>query len=158
MPEAYSESMEILREIERIRPEWLRETPDFHFFNRLKKDWTRKMGGFWVRCARSPNSEARFITGREGDLIEDARVQTKNARKEMIEGDWKRNAAMDKTLASLTQPVTKARKSLRVMRKRLEPLTRPPKSNTCTWCASAWSAKGGRGCKSLGPFDSKIGG
>ena len=30
-------------------------------FNRLKKDWTRKMGEFWVRTARSPASVARFL-------------------------------------------------------------------------------------------------
>jgi hypothetical protein len=46
MPEAYSESMEILREIERIRPDWLRADPDLRFFGRLKKDWTRRTGGF----------------------------------------------------------------------------------------------------------------
>ena len=46
MPEAYSESMEILREIERVRPDWLRKTPDLRFFNRLKKDWSRKTGDF----------------------------------------------------------------------------------------------------------------
>jgi hypothetical protein len=46
MPEAYSESMEILREIERVRPHWLRDTPNLQFFNRLKKDWTRRTGGF----------------------------------------------------------------------------------------------------------------
>lgn len=37
MPEAYSESMEILREIERVRPDWLRDVPDLQFFNRLKR-------------------------------------------------------------------------------------------------------------------------
>jgi hypothetical protein len=68
MPEAYSESMEILREIARIRPEWLRDAPDLRFFNRLKKDWTRRTGGFWVRCERSPQSEARFIGQLEGGL------------------------------------------------------------------------------------------
>jgi hypothetical protein len=61
LPEAYSESMEVLREIERARPEWLRDAPDLRFFNRLKKDWTRRTGGFWVRCERSPQSEARYV-------------------------------------------------------------------------------------------------
>ena len=54
MPEAYSESMEILGEIRRLRPEWLRPLPDEPFFTRSRNDWSRKMGGFWVRCARSP--------------------------------------------------------------------------------------------------------
>jgi hypothetical protein len=38
-PEAYSESIEILREIVRLRPDWLREVPDLRFFNRYTKDW-----------------------------------------------------------------------------------------------------------------------
>jgi hypothetical protein len=99
MPEAYSESMEILREIKRVRPDWLRDKPDLRFFNRLKKDWSRRMGGFWVRCERSPQSEARFISQIEDDMMEGAKTQAKFARKEMIDGGWKSNPPMDKTLA-----------------------------------------------------------
>jgi hypothetical protein len=105
MPEAYSESMEILREIERVRPDWLRDTPDLRFFDRLKKDWSRTMGGFWVRCERSSESEARFVGQSEGDLMEGAKAQVQVARKEMIEMGWKRNPPMDKTLASFNFPV-----------------------------------------------------
>lgn len=105
MPEAYSESMEILREIERARPDWLRDAPDLQFFNRLKKDWTRRTGGFWVRCARSPESEARFLSQVEGEMIEGAKIQTQLARKEMIGSGWKRNPPMDKTLAGFHRPV-----------------------------------------------------
>jgi len=105
MPEAYSESMEILRELERIHPNWLRESPDLRFFNRLKKDWSRKTGGFWVRCERSPQSEARFITRLEGNLIDEAEAQARLARKEIIDTEWKRNPPMDKTLAGFNFPV-----------------------------------------------------
>jgi hypothetical protein len=99
MPEAYSESMEILQEIERVRPDWLRDAPDVQFFNRLKNDWTRRTGGFWARCARSPESEARFLSDVEGEMIEGARVKAQLAREEMINSEWKRNPPMDKTLA-----------------------------------------------------------
>jgi hypothetical protein len=75
MPEAYSESMEILQEIERVRPDWLRGAPDLHFFNRLKKDWTRTTGGFWVRSTRSPEAEARFLNDLEGEMIVSARSE-----------------------------------------------------------------------------------
>ena len=103
MPEAYSESMEILREIERIHPEWLRAQPDLQFFDRLRKDWSRKTGtkGFWSRSARSPESEARLIAQGEGDLIEKAEAQTRNARNEMIEANWKRIPPLDKALVKL---------------------------------------------------------
>jgi hypothetical protein len=99
MPEAYSESMEILRAIESIRPDWLRDTPDLKFFNRLKKDWTRRTGGFWVRCALSPEKEASFLGQIEGEMIERAKAQAQSARKEMMDIGWKRNPSMDKTLA-----------------------------------------------------------
>jgi hypothetical protein len=105
MPEAYSESMEILGEIERLRPDWLRRVPDLQFFNRLRKDWTRRTGGFWVRCARSPESEARFLANVEGEMIEGAKAQSLLARKEMISAGWKRNPPMDKTLAGFDHPV-----------------------------------------------------
>jgi hypothetical protein len=105
MPEAYSESMEILREIERVEPDWLRDTPDLRFFNRLMNDWTRRTGGFWVRCARSPESEARILNQIEGEMIEEAKVQTQLAQKEMIDLGWKRNPSMDKTLMGFDHPV-----------------------------------------------------
>jgi hypothetical protein len=104
MPEAYSESMEILREIERIRPDWLRDTPYLRFFNQLKKDWSRKTGGFWVRCERSPESEAHFLNQRESEMIPGAKAEAHRARKEMIDAGWKRNPSMDKTLAGFTAP------------------------------------------------------
>ena len=105
MPEAYSESMEILQEIERVRPDWLREEPDIRFFNRLKNDWTRRMGGFWVRCTRSPASEARFLDHSEGEMIEGAKAEAQRAREDMINSEWKRSPPMDKTLASFHRPV-----------------------------------------------------
>lgn len=105
MPEAYSESMEILREIEQVRPDWLRHKPDLRFFNRLQKDWSRTRGGFWVRCERSPESEASFLGQDEGEMIEGARAQAQLARKEMIDIGWKRNPPMDKTLAGFNFPV-----------------------------------------------------
>ena len=105
MPEAYSESMEILREIERIRPDWLRTAPDLRFFSRLKKDWTRRTGGFWVRCERSPRSEARYVAELEGGDLERAKTDAQLARKEIIDKGWRRNPPMDKTLWGFNHPV-----------------------------------------------------
>jgi hypothetical protein len=105
MPEAYSESVEILQEIKRIRPDWLRDVPDMQSFNRLKNDWSRKTGGFWVRCARSPANEADFLTRVEHEMIEGARAEVKLARQQVINSEWKRNPPMDKTLAGFHAPV-----------------------------------------------------
>jgi hypothetical protein len=105
MPEAFSESMEILREIRRLRPEWLLKEPNFLSFDRLRKDWMRKAGGFWVRCERSPGAEAKVLVGPEVEMLEGARRQSKDARREMIEIGWKKNPSMDKTLMGFRQPV-----------------------------------------------------
>lgn len=105
MPEAYSESMEILEEIKRMRPSWLRVVPDLRFFERLKKDWSRKTGGFWVRCEEAPEAEAKFVSHSEGSLMEQARDQSHVARKEMIKAGWNRNPSMNKTLAGFDFPV-----------------------------------------------------
>jgi hypothetical protein len=106
MPEAYSESIEILQEIKRVRPDWLRDVPDIQFFKRLKNDWLRKTGGFWVRCARSPASEANFLSGVEQEMIEGAKVEAKLARQQVINSEWKRNPPMDKTFAGFYRPVS----------------------------------------------------
>jgi hypothetical protein len=105
MPEAYSEAMEIVAEIRHLRPEWLRPDPDETFFIRSRNDWSRKMGGFWVRCAQSPGEEAVRLQRMEGSLLQQASEQIKGTRKEMMEAGWKTNPSMDKTLASPPSPI-----------------------------------------------------
>lgn len=104
MPEVYSESIEILRQIERIRPQWLRDAPDYQSFNRLKKDWTRTRGGFWVRCARSPETGAAHVSACEGEMMETARVEAHSRRKHTIEAKWKYRP-MNETFATFDHPV-----------------------------------------------------
>jgi hypothetical protein len=107
MPEAYSESMEILREIERVRPAWLRGEPDLLAFNRFKKDWARKTGtkGFWARCERSPQMEAHYVTVLEEGSMEVARTEAHVSRKEMIEKKWARIPPMDTMIAGFEAPL-----------------------------------------------------
>jgi hypothetical protein len=105
MPEAYSESMEILQEIERVRPDWLRDTLDLQSFNRHKKDWTRKKSGFWDKCARDPEGTARFIGYSEGSMIDTARAESQSARKEMIDLELKPSPPMYNALAGFPNPV-----------------------------------------------------
>jgi hypothetical protein len=105
MPDAYSEAMEILAEIRRLRPDWLRPNPHTAFFRRSRNDWSRRMGGFWVRCAQSPDEESQRLEVLEGSLLAQASDQLKAARKEMTESGWKKNPSMDKTFAGLPQAV-----------------------------------------------------
>ncbi len=61
MPEAYSESQEVLREIRRVRPEWLRHSPDLQSFKRLEHDWQRSRRGFWDRARFDTAAEAARV-------------------------------------------------------------------------------------------------
>jgi hypothetical protein len=100
MPEAYSESVEIIREIMRIHPEWLTLKPDVAYLRRLEKDWRKRTGGFWVRTKRWPEREASYLEIVEEDMISHGIAQSKNARREMMESDWKKNPPMDKTMST----------------------------------------------------------
>jgi len=104
MPEAYSEAMELLREIKRLRPQWLRKEPDLSFFFRLEADWRKVSGGFWVRCRRSPEHIANQTNELEAETMFNARKQAENARKEIIEADWKSNPPLDKMSAMFKSP------------------------------------------------------
>ena len=108
MPEGYSESMEILQEIKRVRPDWLRDVPDLQFFNRCRNDWTRTRGGFWVKCARSPGAAAKSLSlsPHEDKMIKCAQPAYQRARKELIDSGLKRNPPLDKPLWSFDQPVS----------------------------------------------------
>jgi hypothetical protein len=77
---------------------------DFITLNRLKKDWMRRTGGFWVRCARSSESEARLVSQLEDGMMERARIEIQRARKETIDEGRKR-APLDKWLTGFNFPV-----------------------------------------------------
>jgi hypothetical protein len=107
MPEAYSEACEVLEELRRIHPEWLRASPHLDFVKRLEADWRKKTGGFWVRCERSPESEAQLIDSSSGPALDRARDQAKSTRQEMIQKiGWKNNPPMDKTMMGFLEPTS----------------------------------------------------
>jgi predicted nucleic acid-binding protein len=59
MPETYFETSEILGEIRRLRPEWLRARPDRSKYMRIYHDW-RSKNGAWRRARDTPSSEAKY--------------------------------------------------------------------------------------------------
>lgn len=105
MPEAYSESVEIIHEIKRLHLDWLSHKPDIKHLRRLELDWRKRTGGFWVRTKRWPKREAGYLEVVEEDMIYHGIKQSKNARREMMESDWKRNPPMDKTMATFRESV-----------------------------------------------------
>lgn len=104
MPEAYTESMEILDQVKRLRPDWLRPKPDLTFFHRLRNDWSRKTGGFWVRCEASHVQEAKFVDDADGGLMDGARKQSQMARAEMIAIGWKTCPPLSEMVGGLANP------------------------------------------------------
>lgn len=103
MPEAYSESEELLNEIRRHRPEWLRQQPDTQFFNNCRLDWT-SASGFWARVESSPSSEANRLNPIQQPIGEGALQEAKLGKEEMSRSGWKRNPRMDKTFVRFAEP------------------------------------------------------
>ena len=60
MPEAYSECEEILAEIVRLHPEWIRLKPDLWWYNKHYRDWIRPKRGFWDRVRKHPEQMAKL--------------------------------------------------------------------------------------------------
>lgn len=59
MPEAYSESQELLGEVARARPYWMRLNADAVDHRKNRHDWRRSKGGLWDRARNDPDAEAR---------------------------------------------------------------------------------------------------
>lgn len=104
MPDAYSESIEIINEIGRLLPEWMRKDPLINQYRRLLKDWSRKKGGFWVRCARNFESESHFIHILEGDLLSDAERILRNHRRQMRDNKLNELIDINQPIAHLPYP------------------------------------------------------
>ncbi len=103
MPEAYSEAEELKNEIKRLRPEWLRPTPDLVLFRRLRHDWARARGGVWDRM----RADAEPLQRIEAEMIQRTRDQAYALREDAAKAlppKW-RSASMTKTMASFPFPV-----------------------------------------------------
>jgi hypothetical protein len=88
MPEAYSESQEFLKEIGRLRPQWLKAKGNRGPVQRLRHDWGRTKRGFWTRVRKNPDQEAQYIK-ELGDVdLEAARKHAYAQRKLFMESNW----------------------------------------------------------------------
>ena len=88
MPEAFSEADELLRELERLRPEWLETSPDLRGFRINRRDWTSKER-FWRRVRIDPDSISSTIEGLQGAYLNTARSEAALRRAEFDGADWK---------------------------------------------------------------------
>jgi hypothetical protein len=96
MPETFSEAMEIVGEIRRLRPSWLRITPQRGEYMRIFHDWKSKSGGMWRRARETPSREAGFIDQLGGAELKAARHDAQNSRKTVNEYGAKEPVPLDK--------------------------------------------------------------
>ena len=84
MPEAYPESTEVLMEIARCRPHWLKRDPNLIEFTKLYKWWSRKSGGRWSKIAKNLNLEAKNLKILESNYLNESRETYKKLRQETL--------------------------------------------------------------------------
>ena len=104
MPETFSETKEILAEIRRLRPGWLRKTPNRGDYMRLIHDWKSRNGGMWQRARDTPSREAGFIDQLGGDNLQTARDEAQRIRKEVKEMGIKKPPPLDKVYSTPQVP------------------------------------------------------
>ncbi len=104
MPEAYSESMELLGAIRRLRPHWLVPEPNLTRFYAHRRDWSRKRHGFWYRARNQTERESQHLKTLEGPVLDVAREHARAARKNMQASDFPENAPLNDLRAMLSRP------------------------------------------------------
>ncbi|MFN9113967.1 MAG: hypothetical protein ACK5XN_28200, partial [Bacteroidota bacterium] len=83
MPEAYSESMELLPELRRLRPQFIRLKANMSNFAQVRASWTNKRHGFWERIRKDPDRELRALDeGGQKRLLDAGRKQARLRREE----------------------------------------------------------------------------
>ncbi len=106
MPEAYSESRDLLVAIKAHRPEWLRERADRRYALRLKKDWTTSPTGFWVRARRTPHEERKHLRALGSDqALDTARAQAQERRDVLRDDAWSEKTPLDTVFATFSTQV-----------------------------------------------------
>jgi hypothetical protein len=79
MPEAFEESADLQQEISRLRPHWIRSSPDLTTFHRLYNDWHGPRGVWW-RARSDPSEAAAVLRIVEGDHLTHARGEAEDLR------------------------------------------------------------------------------
>jgi hypothetical protein len=104
MPEAFSESQELVAEVRRLRPRWLRPTPDETMFIRHRYDWTRLKGGFWDRARDDPAMVAEQIASLDNGTLNIARAEARERRQEFRGSRWSEAVPLNTISARLAHP------------------------------------------------------
>jgi hypothetical protein len=103
MPEAYSEAQELLKEIRRLRPEWLKINGNKGAVQRLQHDWRRTKAGFWARVRSNPDREAKFIAELGDISLDVARRHGYDERRRLMESKTDFGTPLKDVVATLFQ-------------------------------------------------------
>ncbi len=79
MPEAFSETEDVRRELQRLRPSWCLPTPDLRLWRSNREDWR---GGFWRRVRQQPTLASDLVKALGDDQLAEARDASRAARKQ----------------------------------------------------------------------------
>ncbi len=80
LAEAFTMGVELILEIQRLHPEWLRRPPDHRQFKKWSVFWKEN---WWRRVRSSPDNEAKHLRLVEGDLLDIVRENVKQQRDAM---------------------------------------------------------------------------
>ncbi len=88
MPEAYDEAAELLWEVKRLRPSWLRVPRDEQAAARRRQveaDWSGWTAGFWDRARNDTDAEADRLEAMDGGVLSKVRGDAQRRRSEAKE-------------------------------------------------------------------------
>lgn len=103
MPEAFTESQQIIAEIERHRPAWMLPKPDNHRYRPLFRDWKSK-NGFWRRLSEQPEKFSDVLHSSSQQNLYDAQNQSYAQRDNLITNGITKTSHLDKWTAALRSP------------------------------------------------------
>jgi hypothetical protein len=92
------QSNELLNEIRRLRPQWLKSKGNRGEVQRLRHDWGRTKAGFWARVRINPDQEAKYIIQLDGQQLEAARREADTRRELMQESPFDRDTPLSDLL------------------------------------------------------------
>ncbi len=105
MPEAFGESIELLGEIRRLRPQWLHHRPLHQRYQMYYNDWTSIDVGFWDRVRKNPDLESDRIIALDDGQLEAARHESEQRRGLMRSATFLEQASLRELVVKWRVPV-----------------------------------------------------
>ena len=121
LPEVVLNSRDIINEIQRLHPEWIRKEPDNLVLRKWLNFWNFK---WWERVRKSPSAEAKHLRQVEKGLVSRLRNQAVQKRNSVKNSSLRHNnLPMDKWQVLVPRPLPGWERNLSVEAWRLEVLT-----------------------------------